>query len=126
MSALPDRIVMASVGDHLIVQMPQPGPCGGCMSCAVFFVCRGGHVLCVHCDAREQERQKTEARVTLEMAFSGPVVIPCRCPVDRHPDALFKCTCEASYPENAPCCPGGEPLPHPVACRFTDDPEGTA
>lgn len=69
------------------------------MSCASFFICRGGKVLCVHCDAREQQRQATEARVTFQM-MQGPVMVPCRCRVDRHPDALFKCTCEASYPEN--------------------------
>lgn len=100
MSALVHRIVMVSMGDHLVLQLPEPGPCGGgCMSCASFFINRGGRVLCVRCDARRIEQEEMNGRVTFKM-MQGPVVITCRCPVSRDPSDLFKCTCEASYPEN--------------------------
>lgn len=102
MSDLLGKLCVIDMGDYLMVTPAQPGPCSGCMSCRAFFICRSGRTLCVDCDKRAVERDEANARVTLEMMFSGPAFIPCRCPVDPHPESLFKCECEASWPENNP------------------------
>lgn len=94
-----DKIVMVAMDDHLTLQLPTPGRCGGCSTMRSFFINRAGLVLCVHCDARSLERAEMNARVTFKM-MQGPVVITCRCPVSRDPAELFKCFCEAREPEN--------------------------
>lgn len=102
MSALVEKIAMLDMGDYLILTTPLPGPCAVCKASRRSFISRGGRTRCVSCDAAHLRNTETNASVTFDMAFNGPVVIPCTCKVSRDPDELFKCTCPAGYPENQP------------------------
>lgn len=100
MSTLIDKIVMVSMGDHLTLQMPKPGPCGGCATMRSYFINRGGRVLCVNCDERAQKQMESRASALVWSMLLPGVIIPCTCLLSKDPDDLPKCICEANYPEN--------------------------
>lgn len=102
MSDLLPKIAMLDMGDHLALSTLVAGKCAGCNSMRFSWICRGGRSLCISCDAAELKRQALLARVTFEV-MQAPVIIPCRCPVSKDPDDLFKCTCDAHDPRNRLC-----------------------